>query len=187
MAEQLVYLKHLAVELGYTKAAFHRVVRRSGIEPRRVHSDFSREQRTLTITAAEADRVRASTRERDASVLEYQTTHPDDGVFYAVVVDPIRPGRVILGFTSDLEQRLSSYRTSSPEEQVPFTIPCRRGWEATTIAALTNVEGCSQRGQEVFDYSDSDALGERARNWFALLPQVNVVQTEPRGTTHSVT
>lgn len=167
-----MYLKHLAVELGYSKAAFHRVVRRIGIEPRRVRSDFSRGQRTLAITVEEAGRVRAATQERGMTLLESETTHPDDGVFYAVVVDPIRPDRVKLGFTSDLEQRLSSYRTSSPEVQVLFAIPCRRGWEATTMAALTNVEGCSQVGREVFDYADSDALVERSRNWFALLPQV---------------
>lgn len=172
MAERLVYVTHLADELGYTKAALHRVVYRAGIEPQRVASDFSRGQRTLAITAEEADRVRASTRERDTSVPAPETTHPDEGVFYAVVVDPIRPGRVKLGFTSDLEQRLSSYRTSSPEVQVLFAIPCRRGWEATSMAALTNVEGCSRVGREVFDYSDSDALSERAGNWFAMLPSI---------------
>ena len=178
MAEQLVYVTHLADELGYTKAALHRVVRRAAIEPQHVHSEFSRGQRTLAITAEEADRVRALVRGRDASVLESQTTHPDNGVFYAVVVDPIRPGRVKLGFTSDLEQRLSSYRTSSPELQVLFTIPCRRGWEATTMAALTNVEGCSQVRQEVFDYLDSDVLAERARSWFTMLPSVTA-KTSP--------
>ncbi len=40
------------------------------------------------------------------------------------------------------------------------------------MAALTNVEGCSRVGREVFDYSDSDALSERAGNWFAMLPSI---------------
>lgn len=172
MAERLVYLTHLAAELGYTKAAFHRVVRRAGIEPRRVPSDFSRGQRTLAITTEEADRLRAAGRSPKPDTTERASSDPDGGVFYALVLDPIRPGRVKLGFTSDLEQRLAKYRTSSPEVQVLFANPCRRGWEATTMAALANVDECRQVGQEVFDYADLDVLADRARDWFAMLPSV---------------
>jgi hypothetical protein len=173
MAERLVYLTHLAAELGYTKAAFHRVVRRAGIEPRQVPSDFSRGQRTLAITAEEADRLRATGRGSKLGTTERVSRDPDEGVFYALVLDAIRPGRVKLGFTSDLEQRLANYRTSSPEVQVLFAIPCRRGWEATTMAALTNVDECRQVGQEVFDYANLDVLADRACSWFAMLPEIS--------------
>ena len=173
MAEDLVYLTDLADELGYTKAAFHRMVRRAGIEPKNVYSTFSRGQRTLAISVEEAGRVRALANSRESSATKPATTDPDDGVFYAAVADPMRPLRVKLGFTSDLERRLSDYRTIAPEVKVLFAIPCRRQWEATTMAALTNVEGCSRARQEVYDFVDTDALADRAYTWFAMLPPVD--------------
>jgi hypothetical protein len=62
----------------------------------------------------------------------------EDGVFYFLQLEPIHdPGRIKLGFTTDLDGRLRKHRCSAPFAQCLKTWPCRRIWERTVMDAIT--------------------------------------------------
>jgi hypothetical protein len=92
------------------------------------------------------------------------------GYFYVVQPVPdLEPRRVKLGYTTNVESRLASYRTISPHAQVLETWPCKTAWEAAAIDSVTREE-CELLGGEVFRCEDVNRLIERADAFFELMP-----------------
>lgn len=175
MSTQLVYLADLATELDCRRQHVHKVTKALRIEPKKLRASFSKGQRASAVTTEEAERIRVEIlrrRSRSTTKIETDTSGAgsDVGEFYAVVVDPVRPCRIKLGFSADLGRRLNDYRIIAPEARVLFSYPCRRTWEFTSIAVLTNLDGCTKIGAELYDVADVDALVERAEMFFELLP-----------------
>lgn len=87
------------------------------------------------------------------------------GVFYLVQLEPEHlPGRVKVGFTGNIVDRLSTYRTGNPYAVVVRTWPCRPTWEVCAIESVTR--DCEKLGPEVFE-GDLDRIQALADAFFA--------------------
>ena len=96
----------------------------------------------------------------------------DIGVFYLLHLEPEHdPNRFKVGFASNLDERLRQHRCSAPLAQIVKTWPCRRLWEKTAIACVT--EGCDQLHTEVFRASSLAAVEAKCSQFFALMPLVS--------------
>lgn len=91
------------------------------------------------------------------------------GWFYIVQVAPKRvPGWIKLGFSTDVKDRLKSYKTIAPEAKVLAKWPCWASNEAEAIATIGNDPTCEFTGQEVIQCRDIKALVRRAELFFSV-------------------
>ncbi len=167
--DQLVPLRLLARELRVDRSHFRRYVLRLGITPQRRHTPDSGKKLVVTVTAEEADRIRAARREQG---YDLQTGEADEtvGVFYVVQLVPeLDPNRVKLGFADDADTRLAQHRTAAPTARLLKTWPCKRSWEFTVIDALSTA-GCKLILNEVYECCDLARLLAHGDQLFALLP-----------------
>lgn len=144
-----------------------------GIKPLLIRTPDSGNQLTLAVTTAEADRIKEARIEGGFSLPsgEKTKTFPQGyGFFYAVLPDPeLRPNRVKLGFSTSLETRFATYKTTNPEIKLLKSWPCRQSWEPAAIEALTNTEGCKFVAGEVYDYDNTEEAITRGNLFFELL------------------
>lgn len=130
-----------------------------------------------TVTLAEAQAIRSEilTRSRAGNELDAdgQTLFAEDGVFYLIQLEPEHdPGRVKLGFTTDLDGRLRKHRCSAPFGQCLKAWPCLRRWERAAIDPIT--AGLEQLHTEVFRAGSMEQVVSSADRFFAVMPMVAV-------------
>lgn len=169
MSEEYVLIKELAAEMGMDRSHARRYVLNLGVEPVKRRTPESRGQATLTVTADEADFIRR-TRKEQGFLGSDQVFSTEAGLFYAIQLVPeLDPNRVKLGFADSVETRLAQHRTSAPTAKLLKAWPCKRSWERTAMDALAAIGGRLILN-EVFEFSDIDAVIKRADEFFALLP-----------------
>jgi hypothetical protein len=167
--DQLVPLRLLARELRVDRSHFRRYVERLGITPKKRHTPDSGNRLVVTVTAQEADRIRAARREQGYDVQGGETDETV-GVFYVVrLVPELDPNRVKLGFAVDANGRLAQHRTAAPTAELLKIWPCKRGWEWTIIDAMSTA-GCKLILNEVYECCDVARLLARGDQLFAMLP-----------------
>ena len=82
-----------------------------------------------------------------------------DGWFYCVQLVPdIAPGRVKLGFSTKLPQRLAHYRVSNPNAKLIFHCPCNRSEEKSAIEGIARTTRAKRLSAEVIEVSDASKL-----------------------------
>lgn len=169
MTEEFVLLKTLADEFGLDRSNIRKYVKKIGVEPHYRRTPESKGQRTLAVTATEADLIRTRRREQgflDAS----RPVVTEVGVFYIIQLVPeLDSNRLKFGFADDVQTRLPQHRTSAPTAKVVKTWPCRRSWEGTVIDCLS-AAGCRLILNEAYECDDLAAVVHRADAIFALLP-----------------
>ena len=165
-----VTLKALSEALGMDRSHLRKYVLALGIEPVKMRNEDSGRQLTLAVSQEEARRIRKS--RVDAGFVNGSVAKStESGEFYIILLDPVRPNRVKLGFSIDASDRLLSYKTSNPLADILGRWPCHRTWEKCVMAALTCMPRNTYRvSEEVFDCRDTDSLLKRAEALFALLP-----------------
>lgn len=169
VSDDYVSLKELAAELGMDRSHARRYVLNLGISPTKRRTPASSGQLTLTVSAQEADFVRR-TREEQGFLSSETAVTTEKGYFYIIQLVPdLDPNRLKLGFADNVEARLAQHRTSAPTAKLLKSWPCKRSWERTAIDALTAVAGRLILN-EVFEFSDVDAVLKRGDEFFALLP-----------------
>lgn len=167
--DQLVPLRLLARELRVDRSHFRRYVLRLGITPQKRRTPDSGNKLVVTVTAPEADRIRAARREQgyESPCGEFDETV---GVFYVVQLVPeLDPNRVKLGFADDAPNRLAQHRTAAPTAKLLKTWPCKRSWEWTVIDALSTAD-CKLILNEVYECCDVARLLTHGDQLFAMLP-----------------
>ncbi len=171
-----VSLPELADELQCHKQSLFKIVKRLGINPIKRRDSDRKNQLVATVTPDEALIIRREflTRARTAidAGADGEELIADDGVFYLIQLEPEHdPGRIKLGFTTDLDGRLRKHRCSAPFAQCLKTWPCRRIWERAAIDCVT--QGLEQLHTEVFRASSLDAVANLGDSFFALMPAVS--------------
>ncbi len=184
MSDDYVSLKELAAELGIDRSHARKYVLNLGLTPVKRRTPDSGGQPALTVSAAEADFVRR-TRGEQGFLGSGSAVKTEAGFFYAIQLVPdLDPKRVKLGFADNVETRLSQHRTSAPTATLLKSWPCKRSWERTAIDALAAVGGRLILN-EVFEFSNVEAVLQRADELFALLPdptaKVPVSDSSPHG------
>lgn len=160
----------LADELQVRKQTVFKVAKRLGIRTSRRRESTRGNQLIATLTPADAATIREdlSTSPRTSTSV---TGDAEDGVFYVVRLEPDHdPGRLKVGFTTDLEGRLRKHRCSAPFALCVQSWPCRRVWERAAIDCVTS--GLEQLHTEVFRCEDLEAVVHRAEQFFSLMPPV---------------
>ncbi|HET6882900.1 MAG TPA: type II toxin-antitoxin system VapC family toxin [Pirellulales bacterium] len=151
--DQLVPLQRLAREMRVDRSHFRRYVVRLGITPQKRHTPDSGNKLVVTVTAHEADRIRAARRQQGYEVDGLQV-EAVVGVFYVVQLVPeLDPNRVKLGFADDAAARLAQHRTAAPTAKLLKTWPCKRSSEFTVIDALS-AANCKLILNEVYECCD---------------------------------
>jgi hypothetical protein len=166
---EYVSLKQLAAELGMDRSHARRYVLNLGVTPTKRRTPESGGQLTLTVSAQEAEFLRR-TREEQGFLKSERAVTSEKGYFYIIQLVPdLDPTRLKLGFADTVEARLAQHRTSAPTARLLKSWPCKRIWERTAIDALAAVGGRLILN-EVFEFSDVDAVLKRGDEFFALLP-----------------
>lgn len=90
------------------------------------------------------------------------------GCIYLLRLDPDLPNRIKCGYSTNLQQRLSSHRTIAPRLEVLAVWEGAEWAERAALAALAAVPEAERIGEEVFDLPAEQAL-ERLTTLFGLL------------------
>ena len=182
--EEGIAVVELADELQIRKQTVFKVMKRLGIQAVKRREYDRRGQMISVISKVDADAIRYDLRRttsgvRDGSGSAGDTRYfsEDSGVFYVVQLEPAHdPGRVKVGFTTDIDGRLRRHRCSAPFAKCVKTWPCRRTWERAAIDCVTT--GAEQLHTEAFRVGSVQVVIDRADNFFGVMP---VIPDAPEG------
>lgn len=173
---QGIAIPDLADELGAYRASIFKVVARLGIQPNKRRDVARKNQLVSIVTPSEALAIReAVLRSRAAgdAAGDAGSFAVDEGMCYLIQLEPeCDPGRLKVGFTTDLEGRLRHHRCAAPFAVYKRHWPCRRTWERAAIDCMTN--GLEQLLTEVFRGSSLEEMARRGDGFFAVMPPVRV-------------
>ena len=168
MNTEPITLKELATELDMDRSNLRKYTLKLGITPYSIRTPESRNQATLAVGGEDADTIRQARADAGFLADPVELLKPfvaGDGLFYIVHPDPeMRPERVKLGYTTNLKDRMATYKTSNPDMAIAGTAFCKQHWEAAWIALLTGASECTHIAGEVFDCANIDALVRRLDN-----------------------
>lgn len=171
-----ISLPEMADDLSCHKQTLFKIAKRMGIEPVKRRDSDRKNQLVSTVSQDEAhmirqeflSRTRAGEANSDGGIGELVA---EDGVFYLVQLEPEHdPGRIKVGFTTDIDGRLRKHRCSAPFAQCLKTWPCQRIWERTVIDCVT--AGLEKLHTEVFRTQSIESVIAKAEQFFAIMPRV---------------
>lgn len=173
-----VAIVDLADDLQVRKQWIFKIAKRLAIKTNQRRDSERRNQLVATVSEVDADAIR---REVEASVRRDSdaTAFGEDaidliaevGVFYVVQLEPEHdPGRLKVGFTTDLDGRLRKHRCSAPFAVCAKSWPCRRTWERAAIDCVT--AGLEQLHTEVFRATSVADISRRGDDFFNVMPHL---------------
>lgn len=176
----MVGMVELAKRLGLDRTSVRRLVAKEqnalGITLHRGKGE------KLSVSREDADRLIASYESRRGPVADYEIhskpdalndtdtpTYDRHGYLYLIQLVPeALPNRVKVGFTDDVDRRLSEHRTAAPTAKIVRSWPCKRSWDYAAMDSITRT-GCQLVLNEVYD-GDVQGFIERAEAFFNLMP-----------------
>ena len=176
--EEGIAVVELADELQIHKQTIFKVMKRLGIHAVKRREHDRRGQIISVLRKADADAVRDKLRRTTSGIREGSNSASDTryfsedaGVFYVIQLEPVHdPGRVKVGFTTDIDGRLRHHRCSAPFAECVKTWLCRRTWERAAIDCVTT--GAEQLHTEVFRVDSVQVVIDRADRFFSVMPVV---------------
>ena len=91
------------------------------------------------------------------------------GYFYLIQLVPeALPNRFKIGYTDNLEQRLSEHRTAAPTSKLTKSWDCKRSWDQAAMDSITR-EGCEHVLNEVYE-GEVDGFTSRGDSFFINMP-----------------
>ena len=169
--EELISIIDIAEIHGKRRQSLHKIVSRLGFNVVKKKSDKGRGQSINHITAADYEVLKKHLQRVVKSAAE--TAIVGSGAFYVIQLEPqLDPGRIKVGFTENLDERLRSHRTSAPFAEIVASWPCKSLWERTAIECVT--QSSEQLYSEVFRTESIGNLIERGNCFFDLMPDASV-------------
>jgi hypothetical protein len=181
MSDDLISVIDLAKQYGKRKQSIFKILKRLGIEAKKLPGANNRGQVIAYITNDEARFVvNDFTSERMATMSENERASSlpevllaEQGVFYLLLLEPNHdPGRFKVGFAASLPERLRQLRCSAPLMTVVRTWPCKRLWEKTAIECVA--EGCERLHTEVFRTASLEPVVAKCEQFFELMPKLSI-------------
>lgn len=171
MPDELISVTEIAKTHARHRSVLHKIIKRLGIETRRIRSEEARGQEAVYITLADYSLLKAEIEYEQDSDLPDEETAEWRGFLYIVQLEPqFDPGRFKIGFATSVEDRLKSHRTSAPFAKVVRQWPCKLLWEKTAIESITR--DCERLHTEVFRTSDIEIVLAQAESFFDLMPKL---------------
>jgi len=159
----------LAMDKSHATRYVKRVASKLGVDIKRWRDPRAGNQQCSAVTKEGAELI-VGHRCNEGFLGSQRTTNPDEGVFYVIQLVPeLKPGRIKLGFGTDIVSRLYQHRTAAPTAVLVKTWPCKRTWELAAIDCLTS-SGCKLVLNEVYECGDISGLVKRGDDLFAVLP-----------------
>ena len=182
--EEGIAVVELADELQIRKQTVFKVMKRLGIQGVKRSEYDRRGQMISVIRKIDADAIRddlrrtaTGIRDGNSSAGDTRYFSEDSGVFYVVQLEPAHdPGRIKVGFTTDIDGRPRHHRCSAPFAQCVKIWPCHRTWERAAIDCVTT--GVEQLHTEVFRIGSVQVVIDRADKFFGVMP---VIPGTPEG------
>jgi len=172
MKNELIPVSQITSELGKQKSHIFKVLDRLGIERTLQKSAKAKGQKVALITAEDYERVKEYFAGANNDEQEVVFDSNSGGVFYLIQLEPEHdPGRIKLGFATNIDERLRSHKTAAPFSKVVKTWPCKLLWEKTAIESVT--QGCERLHTEVFRSESIDEIQSRCEKFFALMPPID--------------
>jgi hypothetical protein len=164
---ETISIRQITAELGVHKDYALRLVKRRAAA---LHIRPQRGRRNaISLSREDADLLVRDYRPRTPRSVASAEQHSGFGYFYIIQLHPEDlPSRLKIGYTDNLDIRLSDHRTAAPTLKVVKSWPCKRTWEEAAKASITR-EHCRRVGGEVFD-GDVQEFIERADAFFSLMP-----------------
>lgn len=176
MPQDSISVIDLANQLGKRKQTIFKVLKRAGISPAKITSLDSRGQKAAYVSREQARIIAemvsngSRTRAEDSSSPAI-SSDSEEGYFYVVSCEPDHdPGRIKVGFASNVSERLRHLKVSAPYVKLQTTWPCRRLWEKTAIECVA--DGCERLGVEVFRTKSIDSVIAKCEGFFSLMPKL---------------
>lgn len=171
--EEYVLLTTLSDEWGIDKSTARKYVKRHGFDFIRVRGQDPTNQLVLGLLVNDAELVREIRSHEGYRAQGNDESRPvgnGAGFFYIVQIMPdADSSRIKLGYASDANRRLASYRTLSPTAAIVKTWHCRPSWERAAIDSLT-AEYCDLVGGEVYACKNIEGLVQRGDAFFSCMP-----------------
>jgi len=177
--QELVPLAEIAKRLGLDRSNARRWLLKNGFRFLRIRTPETKGQLTLAmpeqdVQAAIELRKRLGFsvgRQRGAAITSQDAEN--GGCFYVIQLVPeFEPNRIKLGFSTNIDKRLASYRTIAPTARLVKTWPCRFSWEQAAMACAVG-DQCKRIGAEVYDCTDLDSVIARLDQFFHLMPKAS--------------
>ncbi len=173
-----VAIVDLADDLQVRKQWIFKITKRLGIQTGQRRDSERGNQLVAIVSARDADTIR---REVEASVRrgsdgsaasdEVIDLVSEGGFFYVVQLEPEHdPGRIKVGFTTDIDGRLRKHRCSAPFAICAKSWPCRRTWERAAIDCVT--AGLERLHTEVFRAESTADVVQRGDEFFDVMPKL---------------
>lgn len=173
--ENYVTFQEIAEENGIGIDTVRRNAKKLELEITRRKTPSSRGTLVNCLSREDADKLKAFFDQKqnyeftpgvsDQSIQRY-------GYFYLIQLVPeALPDRMKIGYTDNLEQRLSEHRTSAPTLKLIKTWECKRSWDQAAMDSITR-ENCKQVLNEVYE-GDVEGFIERGDKFFGNLPNSN--------------
>jgi hypothetical protein len=170
MSESYIPINDIAHTLGMDKSRARRYILENGFSFVRIRTRDSKGQLTLALSPEDTEEVIRLRRSQGFNLAAQVAVIIDRGAFYIIQPVPdLDPRRVKLGFATNVQQRLNSYRTLSPTAALLKQWACRVAWEKTAIDSITR-SGCIGIGGEVYTCDDIDEVVAHGDAFFALMP-----------------
>jgi hypothetical protein len=174
-SEDRVTIADVADELQAHRPTIFKIVRRLGIDTQKRRDKDRGNQQVDTIASSDIDRVReALLSGRRAAATDANALIGDGeiGYFYLVQLEPDHDsGRFKVGFTTDIDGRMTKHRCSAPFAVCIRYWPCRRTWERAAIDCITS--NCERLNTEVFRTADLASIVRRCDAFFSLMPKLS--------------
>ena len=186
MSENVTY-KEMAKRLGVDPSTIRRLVERYG--PELAISVQQGRANTINgkwmhyLTSEDADRLAARYEASRTPVKDSATeeSYQRSGYFYVIQLVPeALPDRIKIGYTDNLEKRLTEHQTAAPTARLVSSWRCKRSWDYAAMDSITR-DGCSLVLNEVFDGAP-EGFVDRGNAFFAHMPNPDA---EPPLSTHS--
>lgn len=172
MDEELISIIEVARIHKKSRQTVHKNVKRLRIDTVKRKGDGSRGQQVSCISLNDYEELKRDWDNQDDPRINL--TNGDDsigGVFYIVSLEPeLDPGRIKVGFTTSISERLRNHQTAAPFSKVLRTWPCKSLWEKTAIDCVN--KDCEKIHTEVFRTDDIENVVLLANKFFDLMPSV---------------
>ncbi len=166
---EYIPLKVLAAELGLDRSNMRKYILKHGFTPVSVRTPDSRNQSTLALQIDDAEAVR-QLRTTQGFGAGLTPLEGGSGYFYVIQLVPdLAPGRIKLGFASDVVTRLGAHQTAAPTAALVKMWPCKRSWEGAAIDSITR-SGCVRIGAEVYQCDSVDEVVWQGNQFFDIMP-----------------
>ncbi|MDP3860138.1 MAG: GIY-YIG nuclease family protein [Phaeovulum sp.] len=165
----MISATELADEMGCRKQTVFKIARRIGVQGRPERREEARGQAVTVFGDDEATLIRQNLATTKVEAIPRDSLMSDNGYFYIMQIEPnLDPGRIKVGFASDVDARLRKHRTAAPFSQLLHQWPCKSLWEKTAIEAICF--NCEKLHTEVFRSGSLSEVIERGNAFFSLLP-----------------